>query len=413
VLYGFQHLLLLLATTVLAPLLLARGIHATPEITALLITGTLFASGIATMLQGLGILRVGARLPVVQGTELYFIPPLIAIGLNNGLGSIAFCVALGGFLIAVGSRYFKYISRLFPKLVIGTIITLIGVYLIPIGIDQFLGKNTPFFGTYKAFLVGSITFFITILGGFVFKGIWNSLSVLLGILSGYIVALFMGMVEFSAVEKASWFSLPHLFPFGLQIPNISSIILVIVLFIIAAIETTGYISATSELVGVQPTDKRVSRGLAADGIGSLISGLLGSIPMTAYAQNLGAIGITKVGSRYIAIYAGAITLLLGVVPKFGAAVSTIPAPVIGGALLILFGTIAGIGIQTLRPVLNTQRNLLIFATSLSLGVGFALAPDAGLEFMSSGGQVALQTGVAIGALAAIVLNLITPKQSDW
>lgn len=407
-LYGLQHLLLMLPPTVLAPVLLARGIHASPAVTAILVSATLLAAGIATILQGVGKFRIGARLPVVQGTELFFIPPLVAIGLQDGIGSIAFCVALGGVVIAVGSRFFKFVSKLFPPLVIGTIITLIGVYLIPVGIQQFLGQGTPQFGSGKAFAVGSITFVVIVLSSFLLRGFWGSVSILIGIVVGYLVSLPLGMVDLSAVGQASWIGLPHVLPFGMGIPSPTSILLILLLFIIAAVETTGYISATCEVVGERASDERISRGLTADGIGSVISGMLGSTPMTAYAQNLGALGITRVGSRFISIYAGAIIIVLAIVPKIDAAASTIPAPVIGGALLVLFGTVAGIGIQTLRTALNTQRDVLIFAAALSLGVGFAVAPAGGLHFLPASGQVALETGVAIGALAVIVLNLIVP-----
>lgn len=409
-LYGLQHLLLMLAPTSLGPLILAGIVHLSSATTVLLVSATLIAAGVATLLQGQGVGRVGARLPVVQGTELFFIPPLAAIGLQYGLGSMAFLVGLGGLMVAVLSRLFPYVRRFFPALVIGTVITLIGVYLIPVGISLFLGQNTPFYGKGSAFAIGSITVILIVLFSYFFKGFWGSISILLGMAIAYILAIPFGMVNVKPIAQAAWVGLPHFFPFGLKVPGIPAIVVILVLFIVAAVEALGYIAATSELVGVPATSERIARGLAADGVGSFLSGILGAMPMTAYAQNLGALGMTRVGTRYVSLYAGGIIVLLGLIPKFGAALSTIPVPVLGGALLVLFGTVAGVGVQTLRNTLNTQRELLIFATSLALGVGFALAPSAGLAFMGSGVRVALQTGVAIGAVSVIVLNIIFPEQ---
>lgn len=412
--FGIQHLFLMLPATVLAPILLASGIGLSAAMTTVLVTATLFAAGLATLFQGLGWFGIGARLPVVQGTELYFIPPLVALGVTAGSGSIAFCVCLGGLLTLFIGRIYKYIQRLFPPLVIGTIITLIGIYLIPVGINLLLGQHTPQYGTYKPLLIGLITFFTIVVCSLFLPGIWGSMSILFGIIAGYVLSLFLGIVDFSPVTRADWISLPHMLPLGFEIPDLSTfpvVIMILFLFVITAIETTGYVITTNEITGGDPakTNQKIKHGLAADGLGSVLAGLLGSTPQTAYAQNLGAVAITKVASRYVSIYAGGIILFLGFVPKVGAIFSTIPTSVIGGALLMLFGTISAIGIQTLIPVLNKQRNLMILAASLAIGAGFGLAPDEGLAFLSTNGKNALQMGVAIGALSAIVLNLIVPE----
>ena len=416
-LFGVQHLFLMLPATVLAPILLANGLGLSAATTTVLVTATLFAAGLATLFQGLGWFGIGARLPVVQGTELYFIPPLVALGASSGTGSIAFSVCLGGLLTLFIGRIYKNIEKLFPPLVIGTIITLIGIYLIPVGINLLLGQHTPQYGTYKPLLIGVTTFFTIVVCSLYLPGILGSMSILFGIAVGYVLSLSLGIVNFSPVAGAGWLSLPDLLPLGFDVPDLSAlpvVVMILFLFVVTAIETTGYVVTTNEIAGGDPdnANQKIKHGLAADGLGSVLAGLLGSTPQTAYAQNLGAVAITKVASRHVSIYAGGIILFLGFVPKIGAIFSTIPSPVMGGALLMLFGTISAIGIQTLIPVLNKQRNLMILAASLAIGAGFGLAPDEGLAFLGTNGKNALQMGVAIGALSAVILNLIAPESKE-
>lgn len=408
VLYGIQHLLLMLAPTSLAPVILAGIVHLSPGRTVMVVSATLVAAGIATILQGQGLWIVGARLPVVQGAELFFIPPLGAIALQAGMGAVSFLVGLGGVMVILASQIFFRVHRFFPPLVVGTVITLIGVYLIPVGTGLMLGENTRFYATADAFGVGMLTVVLIVLFSFFLKGFAGSISILLGIVIADLVAAWLHMVDFTPVTQAAWYGLPHLLPFGLAVPSGVDIAVIMVLFVVAGIEALGYVVATCELVGVHSSSDRVARGLAANGVGSLVSGMLGSTPMTAYAQNLSALGMTRVATRYVSLYAGGIMILMGLIPKFDAMVSTIPAPVLGGGLLVLFGTVAGVGVRTLQGALTGQRELLIFATSLALGVGFALAPAAGLRFLPSSFRIALQTGVAIGALTVIVLNIVVP-----
>ncbi|MDH6195579.1 uracil-xanthine permease [Mycobacterium frederiksbergense] len=410
VLYGMQHVIIMLPPTALAPVLLSGGLHLSPSLTISIVAATLVAAGLATLLQGNGAFGIGARLPVVQGTELYFLPPLIAIGLISGTGSIAFCVMLGGVLVCLISFFYRHIEKLFPPVVVGTIITLIGVALIPIGIEQFVGHGTPYFGTGKAFLVASVTFVCMLAFSIVLRGFLRSIAIVLAIVIGYALSVALGIVDFGPIKEAAWFGLPHLLPLGFDVPSLTEIVLIMLLFVVAAVETTGYVSATSTLVGVEPSRKRISSGLIADGIGSVVSGALGSTPMTAYAQNLGALSMTRVAARRISVFAGGILILLGLVPKFGAVLGTIPTPVLGGVALLLFGTVAGVGIKTLRPTLHTERSTVIIAASLSLGVGFALVPGEGIAFMSTNIALALQTGVAVGGLAAVILNLMIPEE---
>lgn len=409
-LYGMQHVIIMLPPTALAPVLLAGGLHLSPSLTISIVAATLVAAGLATLLQGNGAFGIGARLPVVQGTELYFLPPLIAIGLVSGTGSIAFCVMLGGLLVCLISFFYRHIEKLFPPVVVGTIITLIGVALIPIGINQFVGKDTPLYGTGNAFLVASVTFVCMLAFTVVLRGFLRSIAIVLAIVIGYVLSAVLGIIDFAPIREAAWFGLPHLLPLGFAIPSVTEIILIMLLFVVAAVETTGYVSATSTLVGVEPSRKRISSGLIADGIGSVVSGALGSTPMTAYAQNLGALSMTRVAARRISVFAGGLLILLGLVPKFGAVLGTIPTPVLGGVALLLFGTVAAVGVKTLRPTLHTERSTVIIAASLSLGVGFALVPGEGIEFMSTSIALALQTGVAVGGLAAVVLNLVIPAE---
>jgi xanthine/uracil permease len=220
-----------------------------------------------------------------------------------------------------------------------------------------------------------------------------------------------GLVDFTQVQNASWFALPKVLRWGLEMPNISSLVLICVLYIVTTVETIGYISATCDAVGVKADEKRVRGGVLGDALGSIVGGALGSTPLTAYAQNVEAISITRVGSRHIILWTGLILVILGLVPKFSALVGTIPNPVLGGAILVLFGMVAGVGVQNVRESITGNRELLIFSISLSLGLGFSLVNEKALAFLPIDLVTALKTGVGIGAVSAIVVNIILPKKN--
>lgn len=411
---GLQHLLLMFAPTILAPIVIGQVAGLSVTETGILIAATLMASGIASLIHSKGVLMVGSRLPVVVGTESFFMVPLGMIGSNGQMGAMFSTVILGALFIILITPFLGKLMKLFPPIVTGTIITMIGVYLIPIGMNMAFDVDTPGnIGKGSVALVAAVTFILIIIFNRFLKGFLGAVSIVLAMLIGYIVAVPFGLVDFAPVKEAAWFSLPKILHFGLAMPSISALLLVMLLYIITTVETIGYLSATCEVVGVKFDDKRLKGGVLGDAVGSFIGGFLGAPALTAYAQNIGAISITRVGSRHIIVWTGIIAISLGLIPKFSALVGTIPNPVLGGAMLVLFGMVAATGVQGLKNSISGNRELIIFSSSLALGLGFSLINPDALAFMPTEVSGALMTGVGPGAACAILLNLLLPVEKEY
>ncbi len=410
--YGLQHVLAFYAGAVIVPILLASAIGLSNEDLVYLINADLFTCGIASIIQAVGFWKIGVRLPLLQGVTFTAVAPMIAIGTANG-GGVPGLLAIYGAVIVAGifsfliAPFFSRLLRLFPPVVTGTVITIIGIALVPVAVQQSGGGDptAPNFGSLQNIAFAGGTLFVIVLIQRFFRGFVSTIAVLLGLIIGTAVAIPFGLVNFSGVGEAGWLGVTTPFHFGLPTFGVAAIVSMIVVMLITAVETTGDVFATGEIVDKQIRREDIARAIRADGLATTLGGILNSFPYTCFAENVGLVRLTNVKSRWVIAVAGAIMIVLGLLPKVGAVVAAIPSAVLGGAALILFATVAVIGIQTLSRVdFHDERNVVVVAVSIAL----ALVPVAFPTFYQNfpdAAQIIVGSGITMGSLAAIFLNL--------
>jgi xanthine permease len=408
---GLQHVLAMFVGNLTPIILLANALELSSGDRIFLIQSAMLIAGIATLIQLYPIGRMGARLPVVMGTSSGFIATSIAIGKNYGMAGVMGACLVGGLLEGVLGFFIKPLKKFFPPLVTGLVVLIIGLALIPVGVRSFGGGNITAadFGSMQNLLLGTIVLVtIVVLKQFT-KGFTSLSAILIGITVGYLIAIPMGKVDFTDVRNAAWFSVPTPFRFGMTF-HWDAILAMAAMYVVTAIETVGDVSAIA-MGGMkrEATDKELSGGVIADGIGSAIASVFGVLPNTSFSQNVGLIGITKVINRF-AIATGAIFLVLaGLIPKLGAIISIMPPSVLGGAAIIMFAMIAISGINLIVQEPLDGRNGFILA--VALGVGYGLSSVTGilqhlptwLQSLYSG------YGIAISSAVAVLLNIVIPK----
>ena len=415
--YGFQHVLAFYAGAVIVPILLGSAIKLTPEQLGYLINADLFTCGIASIIQTIGFWKIGVRLPLLQGVTFAAVSPMISIGLSQGGGvpglkAIFGAVIIAGIVTFVVAPFFANLIRLFPPVVTGTVITIIGVVLLSVaaldagggGASQF--TEPPTFGALRNLALAGFTLvFILALYRF-FKGFVATIAVLIGLVVGTIVGAIFGFADFSRVADAPWFGVTTPFHFGVPTFNAAAIIAMVIVMLITMVETTGDVFACADIVD-KPVDKSdVARALRADGLSTTLGGILNSFHYTCFAENVGLVRLTKVKSRYVVATAGIFMMIIGIFPKVGAAVAAIPPPVLGGASYALFGTVAVVGIQILRRVdFHDERNVIILAISLAMAITPTVYPTIFAEF-PEGVRTIINSGITMGSITAILLNLI-------
>jgi len=310
----------------------------------------------------------------------------------------------------VVSFLFAKLRRFFPPLVTGTVITIIGLYLIPIGITNVLGSDTPYYNKPQALIVAMLTIAsIVVLNRFT-SGIWKTLSVLLGIVIGYLISIPFGMLNLDAVAKAPWLGVPQPFWFGPPVwPGFMAVALMIIAFMVTAIDVIGCTMAVSRAVEVEADEGRLRGALAANGLASAIASIFGGSPMISYSQNIGLIQLTGVGSRFVVMVGGIILIILGFLPKLAALIAVIPKPVMGGALMVAWGLVIAIGTNLVKGSLKSERDLFIYAVSVAIGLGFVLAPKDSLTYLPQFLKLLFDAGPAIGIMLAVFLNLVIPE----
>jgi uric acid transporter len=415
--YGFQHVLAFYAGAVIVPILLANAINLTPEQLAYLINADLFTCGIASIIQSVGFWKIGVRMPLLQGVTFAAVSPMISIGLAEG-GGVPGLRAIYGSVIVAGifaflvAPFFARLIRLFPPIVTGTVITIIGIVLLSVaaldagggGASQF--TDPPTFGLLRNLALAGFTLLVILLIYRLFTGFVATIAVLVGLVVGTLAGWLFDFTDFSRVSGADVLGVTTPFHFGTPTFNAAAVISMVVVMLITMVETTGDVFACGEIVG-KPIDKEdVSRALRADGLATTLGGILNSFPYTCFAENVGLVRLTKVKSRYVVATAGLFMILIGLIPKVGAIVAAIPPPVLGGAGFALFGTVAVIGIQTLRRVdFHDERNVIILAISL----GFAMTPTvypAIVNFFPESVRTIISSGITLGSISAILLNLV-------
>ena len=414
---GLQHVLAMFASNVTPSIIVAgaAGLQFGGAEQVYLIQMAMLFAGIATLFQTVGFGPVGARLPIMQGTSFAFVGVLAGIAATQGLGVALTSCIIGGLIhFALGS-VIANIRYLFPPLVTGLVILAIGLYLVPVGIKYAAGGAADFqmaaesFGSLMHWTV-ALTVIVVALGfKFMTKGILSHAAILLGLIAGYIVAYLFGMVNFAAVGKASWVTGLQTLPYGFEF-NLGAVIGVTLVSIVSAVETVGDTSATAKAgAGREATDEEISGATYADGLGTAVAGVFGGLPNTSFSQNVGIVGMTGIMSRHVVTIAGAIMVICGLLPKIGAIIASMPLPVLGGGVIVMFGMVAAAGLNVLSEIKMSRRNMIIIALSLSIGLGFNLVPSA-VQYLPGIWKTLATSAVAPTAFLAIILNQILPEE---
>ena len=421
---GIQHVLAFYAGAVVVPLVIASGLGLDNHTLVHLINADLLTCGIATIIQSAGIGRfIGVKLPLIQGVTFTAVSPLIAIGAaatppgadpTTGLATMYGSIIAVGLIVFLVAPFFAKLLRFFPPIVTGTLLTVMGTTLLSVSAgdivawaDKATDDAAKAAATYEAlgFAFGTIAIIVIIQR--LFKGFMGTLSVLLALLIMTAVAFALGKTDFSGVGEATWLGITTPFYFGIPKFSATAILAMIIVMAVTAVETTGDVFATGEVVGKRIAPRDIANALRADGLSTLLGGVLNSFPYTCFAQNVGLVRLTRVSSRWVVTAAGVFMIVLGLLPKAAAFVAAIPPPVIGGASLAMFANVAVVGIQTLSKVdLRDNRNAVIVSTSIALALLVTFRRDDIVNAMPSWLQIIFGSGVTIGSLTAIILNIL-------
>ncbi|MGG7323981.1 uracil-xanthine permease family protein [Clostridium baratii] len=409
ILLGFQNIFAAFGGIIAVPLVISSALGFDGITSTAVLSASILTSGIATVIQSKGIGPFGARVPCIMGTDFTFVAPAIAVGGVAGLPGIIGATILGSISEVVLSYFIKPLMKLFPPLVTGTVVCLIGLTLLPVSMDWAAGgTGSADYGSLKNVSIAMIVLIITLLLNRYGKGMVSSASVLIGMAIGYIICIPLGMVDFTLVRESALFAFPNIFKYGVEF-DIKYVLTFIPAYFVTTIETVGCLASICEVSKVEVNDKIVGRGVLADGAGSMIAGVLGAFPNTTFSQNVGLIPLTKNASRSVAIMAGVLLIGLGFFPKFAALINIIPQPVLGGVGIVMFGTIAAAGIKTLSTVKINNRNLLIIATSIGLGLGVTFRPEF-IGQLPEGLKMVFSSGISTGTIVALILNKILKEE---
>ena len=411
VLLGFQNIFAAFGGIIAVPLVISSALGFDGLTATALLSASILVSGIATIIQSKGVGPIGARVPCVMGTDFTFVAPAIAVGGAAGLPGILGATILGSFVEVISSYFIKPLMKLFPPLVTGTVVCLIGLTLLPVSMDWAAGgAGAADYGSVKNISIALIVLIITILLNRYGKGMFSTASVLIGMIIGYLICIPLGMVDFTLVKEASWLAFPKIFEYGVKF-DIKYLLTFIPAYFVTTIETVGCLSSICEVSDVAADEKRIGKGVLADGVGSCISGILGAFPNTTFSQNVGLIPLTRNASRSVAVMAGVLLVALGLLPKFAALINIMPQPVLGGVGIVMFGTIAAAGIKTLSKVRINNRNLLIIATALGLGLGVTFRPEL-VSNLPEGINMIFSSGISTGTIVALILNTILTEEKS-
>lgn len=406
-LYGTQHILTMYGGLIAPPLIVGGAAGLSAEDMGLLVTAGIFISGLATLLQSLGVGPFGARLPIVQGISFASVSTMVSIAQHDhGVRPIFGAIIVAGVIGVIASSFFAHLVRIFPPVVTGSIITVIGVSLLPVAFDWALGGvGAKSYGDPSNIALAGITLLVILVISRLFQGFVSRLSILIGMVVGTLVAVPWGKADFSGVGDGKAVSFPPIFALGTPTFHLGAIVAMTIVVFVIMTETMADIIAIGEIVGTPVDHRRVARGLRADMLSSTVAPVFGAFPASAFAQNVGLVAITGIKSRFTVAVGGGVLVLLGLVPLFGRVVAAIPAPVLGGAGIVLFGSVAASGVRTLSRVrYDDNLNLVIVAVTLGMGLVPIARPDFWSKF-PSGVQVVLDSGISAAAITAVLLNL--------
>ncbi|MED4206401.1 nucleobase:cation symporter-2 family protein [Neobacillus mesonae] len=404
---GLQHVLAMYAGAVIVPLIVGPAIGMTPKQLEFLISIDLFTCGIATLIQVIGGRHFGIKLPVILGCTFTAVGPMIAIGNLQGITAIYGAIIASGIIVMILAQFMNKVMKFFPPVVTGSVVTIIGVSLIPVAMNNAAGGlGSPTFGNIENLLLALLTLVIIIVLNRFFTGFARAISVLLGLIVGTIAASIMGMVNFAAVGEASWFHIIQPFYFGLPTFNFSAILTMTLVAIVSMIEGTGVFLALGDVCDRKLTSQDIKKGLRAEGLAVAIGGIFNSFPYTTFSQNVGLVALTKVKTRNVVITAGVMLMILGLLPKVAALTTIIPTAVLGGAMIPMFGMVIASGIKMLSVVdFSRNENSLIVACSIGIGLGAAVVPVM-FEKLPDNLRLLIENGIVIGSITAVILNII-------
>lgn len=414
--FGLQHILAMFVSN-LAPITMIAGAAKVPVTGAelgMLLQNAMFAAGIATMIQLYPLWKIGSRLPVVMGVSFTFVTVLSTISANYGYPAVIGAVLIGGLFEGTLGLFAKYWRKIISPIVAASVVTAIGFSLFTVGARSFGGSYATDFGSMSNLLLGLITLATCLLWNMFAKGYLKQLSVLAGLIVGYVVAIFMGKVDLSMIMSGGIIALPHLLPIKPEF-HAGAIMSACIIFMVSAAETIGDTSAlVAGGLGRDITGEEISGSLACDGYGSFISGLFGCPPVTSFSQNVGLVAMTKVVNRFTIMTGAAAMILAGLFPPIGNFFASLPQSVLGGCTIMMFGTILTSGMQMIANCGFSQRNITIVAMALSIGIGFTTTSESGIwaGFSPVVQSVFSANVVAVVFVVAIIMNLILPKDME-
>lgn len=407
-LLGLQHVLAFYSGGIAISLIIGGALGMTQEEIAILVAADLFTCGIATLIQTLGIGNfAGIRLPVVLGCAFAPVAVMISIGISLGITAVYGSIIGAAVLIILIAPFFGKVLRFFPPVVTGSVVIVIGLSLIPVAFQSIAGgSGSEDFGAIKNLMMALFTLLVILFANRYFKGFMRTISILIGLIVGTIVSAFFGMVDFSVVTEAKWVSVVRPFAFGLPQFTSQGILVMCLTMIVVMIESTGTFFAIGKYCDKEITEADVVRGLRAEGVASILGGIFNSFPYTTYSGNAGLVGLTKVASRFVVATAGLILVILGLIPKFAALATIIPAPVLGAASMVMFSMIATAGIEMMQQVDFTEHgNQLIATCSIGIGLGASVLPEMFGQLPEMLRLVIGENGIVLGSLTAVLLNI--------
>jgi len=414
---GFQHVLAMFASNVTPSIIVAgaAGLAFGGAEQVYLIQMAMLFAGIATLFQTVGFGPVGARLPIMQGTSFAFVGVLAGVAATQGLSVALTACLIGGIIHFMLGSVIHHLRWMFPPLVTGLVILAIGLYLIPVAIKYAAGGAADFqmaaesFGSLKHWSVALVVVIVALGCKFWGKGVVSNAGILIGMLVSYALAFMLGMVSFGGVANAGWITSISVMPYGFEF-SLGAVIAVTLVSVVSAIETVGDASATTKAgANREATDEEIAGATYADGLGTAVAAVFGGLPNTSFSQNVGIVGMTGVMSRHVVTIGGLVLIVCGLLPKVGALIASMPLPVLGGGVIVMFGMVASAGLNVLTEVKMNRRNMIIIAMSLAVGLGLNLVPTA-VQYLPGVVKVLATSAVAPTALMAVVLNLVLPQE---
>lgn len=408
---GLQHVFAMFLSNIAVPIILAKIVGLSDADLTVLVQSSMVMAGIATLIQTYPIWIFGAKLPIVMGSSFGFLPTNIAIASNYGISGLLGATFIGGLFGSLFGLFVKPLRRFFPKVVTGTVVLTIGISLLPTGITAMAGgSGAEDFGSAKNWIVSLFVMTLVLLLNQFGRGMIKTSSILIAIIIGYFLALFLGMVEFTTISNASWFSIPKPFYFPLEF-KLGAIAPMIVMFVVTSVETIGDVTAiTMGGADREPTDRELSGAVLANGMTSSLAAMFNSLANTSFSQNVGIITFTKMMSRFIVAVGSVFLIGAGLIPKLGALLSTLPQSVIGGASIIIFSQITLTGIDILTSEGLTARTKLITGLSLSFGLGLTQVPEAMAALPNFLATLFGGSSIVIACLVALTLNIVLPEE---